>query len=154
MSSVSGAERIQRRHFAHRRVRLCGRAVYESEYSQYYHESGILIISDEGGHSYLDKAKEQVQSRGGQISVYDDASRIREAHYEFASGTLQECEGYLKIRSGWVDSAEAVRHLASKCSVLGVSFITSTRGSVDSLLFDGMRVVGVNVKEDPPLLAI
>ena len=128
-------------------------AGWESEYSRYYHESGILIISDEGGHSYLNKAEEQVQSQGGEINIFDNASHIRDVHSEFRSGTLQNCEGYLNPRGGWADSAEAVRHLASQCAALGASFVTGTRGSVDSLVLDGMRVVGVNVKEGPPLLA-
>ena len=128
-------------------------AGWESEYSRYYHESGILIISDEGGHSYLNKAKEQVKSQGGQISIFDDALSIRDAHREFKNGTLQKCEGYLNPRGGWADSAEAVRYLAAQCAALGVSFVTGTRGSIDSLALDGTRVVGVNVKEGPPLLA-
>ena len=128
-------------------------AGWEIEYSRYYHESGILIISDEGGHSYLKKAKKQVQSQGGQINIFEDASNIRDPHREFTSGTLQNCEGYLNPRGGWADSAEAVRHLASQCATLGVSFITGTRGSVDSLVLDGTCVIGVNVKEGLPLLA-
>ncbi|KFY95399.1 hypothetical protein V500_02791 [Pseudogymnoascus sp. VKM F-4518 (FW-2643)] len=128
-------------------------AGWKSEYSRYYHESGILIISDEGGHSYLNKAKEQVQSQGGEINIFDNASQIRDVHREFMSGTLQNCEGYLNPRGGWADSAEAVRHLASQCVALGVSFVTGTRGSVDSLVLDDTRVIGVNVKEGPPLLA-
>ncbi|KAL8790120.1 MAG: hypothetical protein Q9213_000822 [Squamulea squamosa] len=128
-------------------------AGWESEYSQYYHESGILIISDKGGHSYLKKAKEHVQSQGGQINIFDDASHIRDAHREFTNGTLRDCEGYLNPRGGWTESAEAVRHLASQCTALGVSFITGTRGSVDSLVLDGTRVVGVNVEGGPQLLA-
>ncbi|OBT60747.1 hypothetical protein VE03_10874 [Pseudogymnoascus sp. 23342-1-I1] len=128
-------------------------AGWKSEYSRYYHESGILLISDEGGHSYLNKAKEQVQSQGGEIKVFDNASHIRDAHREFASGTLQNCEGYLNPRGAWADSAEAVRHLASQCAALGASFVTGIRGSVDSLVLKGTRVVGVNVKEGPPMLA-
>ncbi|KFZ16085.1 hypothetical protein V501_02400 [Pseudogymnoascus sp. VKM F-4519 (FW-2642)] len=128
-------------------------AGWKSEYSRYYHESGILIISDEGGHSYLEKAKEQVQSQGGEINIFENASRIRDAHCEFTSGTLRNCEGYLNPRGGWADSAGAVRHLASQCSALGASFVTGIRGSVDSLVLDGTRVVGVNVMEGPPLLA-
>ncbi|KAI4264731.1 MAG: hypothetical protein L6R42_000174 [Xanthoria sp. 1 TBL-2021] len=128
-------------------------AGWESEYSRYYHESGILIISGQGGHSYMDKAKEQVQSQGGQIHILEDASRIQDTHREFASGTLQDCEGYLNPRSGWADSAEAIRHLASQCAAVGVCFRSGPRGSVESLLLDGTRVLGVNVREGPPLLA-
>lgn len=128
-------------------------AGWESEYSGYYHETGILLISDKGGNSYMNKAKEQVQSQGGKINVFDNASQIRDVHREFTSGTLQNCEGYLNPRGGWAESAEAIRHLASQCAALGVSFITGTCGTVDSLVLDGMRVVGVNVKEGPPLLA-
>lgn len=126
---------------------------WESEYSEYYHETGILLISDKGENSYMNKAKEQVQSQGGEINIFDNASQIRDAHHEFTSGALQNCEGYLNPRGGWADSAEAIRHLASQCAALGVSFITGTCGTVDSLVLDGMCVVGVNVKEGPPLLA-
>ncbi|OKL59921.1 hypothetical protein UA08_04652 [Talaromyces atroroseus] len=128
-------------------------AGWESEYSRYYHETGILIVSDDGGHSYLNKAKEQVQSQGTQISIFDDASQIRNAHREFASGTLQQYQGYLNPRAGWADSAEAIRFLAAQCAALGVSFVTGTRGSVESLVLDGAQVVGVNVREGPALLA-
>ncbi|KAI4272068.1 MAG: hypothetical protein LQ337_005562 [Flavoplaca oasis] len=126
---------------------------WESEYSRHYHESGILIISGQGGHSYLDKAKEQVQSQGGQIDILEDASRIQNSHPEFAEGTLEGCKGYLNPRSGWANSAEAIRHLASQCAAEGVCFRTGPWGSVESLLLDGTRVLGVNVTEGPPLLA-
>ena len=128
-------------------------AGWESEYAQYYHQSGILIISRKGGHSYLTQAKERVRSQGSKINVFDDASSIRDTYQEFSSGTLPECEGYTNPRSGWVESAEAVNHLASQCTASGVSFVTGARGCVDSLVLDGTRVIGVNTKEDPPLLA-
>ncbi|KFX94251.1 hypothetical protein O988_06407 [Pseudogymnoascus sp. VKM F-3808] len=128
-------------------------AGWKSEYSQYYHESGLLIISSKDGNSYLNKARELVQSQGGDINIFGSAASIRDAHREFTSGTLQDCEGYLNPRGGWADSGGAVRHLASKCADLGVSFVTGSRGTIDSLLLEGTRVIGVNVKEGPPLLA-
>lgn len=50
-------------------------AGWKAEYTAYYHESGILITA-EGGHSYLSKAKEQVQSHGGQVNIYVFATPI------------------------------------------------------------------------------
>ncbi|KAI0025616.1 FAD dependent oxidoreductase [Xylariomycetidae sp. FL0641] len=126
---------------------------WKSEYSRFYHESGILIISGQGGNAYLDKAKDQVQSQGGQIRVFKDASSIREGHREFAGGDLRDCAGYMNPRGAWVDSADAVRELATKCEASGVSFLTGPRGSVQSLLCDGTHVVGVNVCEGGPVLA-
>ena len=124
-------------------------AGWESEYLRYYHQSDIWIIPDESGHSYLIKAMQQVQSQ-----IFDHASRIRVAHLEFTSVTLQNCEGFLTSSAVWADSAEGVRQLALRCATLGVSFVTGTRGSLDSIVLDGTRVVSVNVREGPPLLAV
>lgn len=128
-------------------------AGWEAEYAPYYHQSGILIVAGAGGHPYLRRANEQVLSLGGQIGVFDGAPQIRDACCEFEGGMLGSCQGYLNPRGGWADSAEAVRHLASQCAAMGVSFVTGARGTVESLVVDGVRVVGVNVREGAPLLA-
>lgn len=128
---------------------------WKSRYSQFYHGSGILIVSSKGGNSYLGEAKQQVQSQGVPITVFDNISSIRDAHRQFVGGTLQKCEGYLNPGGGWADSAGAIRRLAVECVDAGVSFIVGGRGTVDSLALDadGTKVIGVNVEEGPRVLA-
>ena len=55
--------------------------------------------------------------------------------------------------AGWADAESSIRRLSIKCTLAGVSFITGSRGTVQSLRYNGGRVVGVNVAQGEPLYA-
>lgn len=123
-----------------------------TDYKSNYHTPGFVILSDKGGHPYLEKIKEVNRSNGKPSNVFDNAEAIKDI-YPDVQAKLAESQGYVNKDGGWADAESSIRQLASQCTLMGVSFITGPRGKVTSLKYESGRVVGVNVSGGAPITA-
>ncbi|KAF2717806.1 FAD dependent oxidoreductase [Polychaeton citri CBS 116435] len=127
-------------------------ALWISDFKQHYHGSGFLLVSDNPGHPYLEKAKQYLKEQGTTVDVFTGESDVKNAYPKFQGDTIG-LTGYHNRQGGWAHSSDAIQTLASRCDKHGVSFVTGSRGTVTSLKTHGNRVRGVNVKSGPPILA-
>ncbi|OJJ00707.1 hypothetical protein ASPVEDRAFT_51832 [Aspergillus versicolor CBS 583.65] len=125
---------------------------WTSTYSDFYHQSGFILLSETANNKYLQSSKQNIIDKGGHVDDFSDISQMRSL-YPSIEARLPAAEGYHNPVGGWADAAGSIGHLASECSVAGVSFITGRRGTVHSLRRSSNRVVGVNLADGSHLLA-
>lgn len=131
---------------------LRAQSEWKQAYPDLYHESGILFVSESGGHPYTTASRELLETRGFQLQVHEDAESIAKTYPEFRK-KFGGLAGYCNPRGAWVDADRAVRRLAIICSKAGVSFITGHRGTVVALIQDEGRVAGVRTTDGAELRA-
>ncbi|KAL0938427.1 fructosyl amino acid [Colletotrichum truncatum] len=124
---------------------------WTTEYSDHYHESGFVMLADQKGNAWLDKAKEVAAKTGQTLTSYEDANHVRK-DFPSAQANFDGLQACINHKGGWADAKGAIAQLASQCSLLGVQFISGARGTVESLKIEQDKVVGVNVVEGPPVL--
>lgn len=147
--------RIIRVEYADALYAKMAREAYEgwvTEYSDYYYESGFVMLADKKGHGYLRDSQKTAQALGHKVIAHDDAEEVRRT-YPTIQANLEGLSANDNPRGGWADAESSVRHLAKQCTLAGVSFVCGSRGTVQSLKLDNGRVVGLNVSEGPPILA-
>ncbi|KAH8702352.1 putative fructosyl amino acid oxidase [Talaromyces proteolyticus] len=123
-----------------------------NEYTDFYYESGFVMLADTFSNPYMSKAKEIVKSQGGRLDEFNDANQIRSLY----ANVQADLDGLFAVHNpigGWADAERSIQHLARQCNMAGVSFITGPRGTVHSLRKSGTRVVGVNLTGGGYLLA-
>ncbi|KAJ5755688.1 L-pipecolate oxidase [Penicillium manginii] len=117
---------------------------WKTEYSDHYYESGFALLSETPNNDWITKSAATVKANGGTIEDLPDAAALLKSYPNIQSN-LSGMNGYLNRRGGWANAAGSIQQLASRCSVEGISIISGPRGTVLSLLYEGSRVVGVNV---------
>ncbi|RDW86103.1 NAD(P)/FAD-dependent oxidoreductase [Aspergillus mulundensis] len=125
---------------------------WTSTYSDFYYESGFVLISETASNPYIEKSKQNILDKGGRVREFSNIRQMR-ALYPGIEADLPSAQGYNNPVGGWADAAGSIGRLASQCSVAGVSFITGRRGTVHSLRRSADRVVGVNLADGTHLLA-
>lgn len=125
---------------------------WTSEYSEFFHRSGFVMLADKPGNRYIEKSLEISQALGASLDVYDEAHEVTQKYPSIPSD-LRGLKAYHNPQGGWADAEASIRFLATQCSTAGVSILTGPRGTVVSLRRSGSRVVGVNTKEGDGLSA-
>lgn len=122
------------------------------EYSDHFHQSGFVMLSEKSGNSFAEQSKNATKSLGDTLEEYEDAYDIRK-QFPAVQAKLDGLKAYYNKTGGWADAESSIRQLATECSIAGVSFVTGARGRVLSLRYSGRRVTGVNVAEGEPIPA-
>lgn len=117
---------------------------WNNEYSAFFHNSGLLSLTQDLQHSYLDGSKDNLRTLGKSIQPFE-GNEIK-ARYPGIHGDLSRTRGYVNTASGWANAEGSIRYLARQCALAGVSFISGARGTVTSLLSDGKQITGVQTK--------
>ncbi|OQD68908.1 hypothetical protein PENPOL_c002G09246 [Penicillium polonicum] len=125
---------------------------WTSTYSNFYHQSGFIMLSETPENPYVEGSKRNILDKGGHVDEFSNINQMSSI-YPSIEANLPSSSGYHNPVGGWADAAGSISHLASECSVAGVSFITGPRGTVDSLRHSSNRVVGVNFADGTHLLA-
>ena len=125
---------------------------WNHEWKGSYYNSGFAMFANQSGNTYLDKTIEIHRASGTNLDQYQDAKDIRSKHQKIPA-RLEGLQAVYNPNAGWADAESSIRRLSIKCTLAGVSFITGSRGTVQSLRYNGGRVVGVNVAQGEPLYA-
>ncbi|EXM03654.1 FAD dependent oxidoreductase [Fusarium oxysporum II5] len=119
---------------------------WTGQYSQHYHQSGFVMLTDASGNSFVEQSKESNKTLGGTLEEYENAHDIRK-QFPAVQSRLDGKKAYFNKTGGWADAESSIRQLATECSLAGVSFITGARGRALSLRYNDKKVTGVNVAE-------
>ncbi|KAH6964455.1 FAD dependent oxidoreductase [Fusarium avenaceum] len=125
---------------------------WTGNYSDHYHESGFVMLTNAEGNSFVEQSKNSNKSLGGTLKEYENAHDIRK-EFPAVQAKLDGKKAYYNRSGGWADAESAIQQLAMECSLAGVSFITGSRGRAVSLRYSGYKVTGVNVAEGEPISA-
>ncbi|KAH8655439.1 putative fructosyl amino acid oxidase [Xylariales sp. PMI_506] len=135
-------------------AKLAREAVVEWEsnpdYSPFFYQSGYFMVSAKFN-SYLADSKHQpepvkedaVPDQYKNEFLSTEADRVLKERYPSIQADLNGMTALHNPTAGWADAASSIGALANRCSLAGVSFITGKLGTVESLLQDGNRVIGV-----------
>ncbi|KAH7121545.1 putative fructosyl amino acid oxidase [Dactylonectria macrodidyma] len=126
------------------------------EWADHFYESGFAMISTRGNpymQRYRDMRSAQVKQQPLDVFEPGEAGqRMRELYpgvkTDFTGATVMKNNG-----GGWANAHDAIRGLAARCSLAGVSFITGTHGTVESLETVGSRITGVKTAAGTKLSA-
>ncbi|WQF88610.1 Putative FAD dependent oxidoreductase, FAD/NAD(P)-binding domain superfamily, MTOX family [Colletotrichum destructivum] len=109
-------------------------------YRPHYHESGFVMMADERERPspYFEKYRQwkTAQDRERPLEFFepphadDEVKRL----YRGVQADLREFAATHNRAGGWADAAGAIRTLAGRCTLAGVSFVTGAQGTVVSLL--------------------
>lgn len=124
---------------------------WNNEYRPFFHNSGLLSLTQDLKHSYLEGSIDNLRSLGKSIHRFQ-GNEIK-TRYPGIHGDLSHTKGYVNTASGWADAEGSIRYLARQCALAGVSFISGARGTVISLLVEGQRVAGVQTRSQIPVYA-
>lgn len=116
------------------------------DWSPHYYEDGFLMVS-RGNTPYIQKyrAMREQQATKQPMNVYEPHESEKKVKALY-SGVQAKLDGFSVIHNnlgGWANAQDAVRGLAQRCSLAGVSFITGAHGTVTSLVKSGKKVTGV-----------
>lgn len=125
---------------------------WNHEWKGSYYNSGLAMFANQSGNTYLDKTIEVHKANGTNFDQYQDAKDFQSKHQKIPA-RLEGLQAVYNPNAGWADAESSIRRLSMKCTLAGVSFITGPRGTVQSLRYNGGRVVGVNVAQGEPLYA-
>ncbi|KNG89054.1 hypothetical protein ANOM_002928 [Aspergillus nomiae NRRL 13137] len=117
---------------------------WKSEYRDYYHHTGFVMLSETASNPYIEKTLEIIHDQGRSLKEFVNGNGLKEM-YPDLHADLSSLRAYHNPEGGWADAEGSIRHLSHRCSQAGVSFVTGPRGTVLSLRRQGSRVVGVNV---------
>ncbi|RAO64978.1 uncharacterized protein BHQ10_000990 [Talaromyces amestolkiae] len=125
---------------------------WQKEYSDFFYQSGFVMLAKDASNVYVNKSMENVRSQGGQVDVFHNANDVKKLY----AGITSDFSGLYATHNasgGWADAEKSIQRLASECSLAGVSFITGPQGTVHSLRQEGSRIVGVNTVNGGTILA-
>lgn len=120
-----------------------------SEWSSHFHESGFVMLSSRSDHPYISQCRSQSAEVFEAHEAEDKIKRI----YPGVQAKLKGMAAVHNHLGGWANAQAAVRHLADRCNLAGVSFITGNAGTVISLVTSGLRVTGVRTSSGNKFLA-
>ncbi|OHW97123.1 FAD dependent oxidoreductase [Colletotrichum incanum] len=119
-------------------------------YKPHYHESGFVMMANEKERPspYFEKYRQwRGETKGGEkpLEFFEPPNADAEVKrlYKGVQADLREFAATHNTAGGWADAAGAIRALAGKCTLAGVSFVTGAHGTVVSLQRSGGRVTGV-----------
>lgn len=118
------------------------------EWEPFYHCSGLAVAGQTKGDPTVEQCKVVLRGLGQSFVPFENSEELYQL-YPALKGGLQQASGYVNRACGWADAQGAIRHLASQCSHLGVSFLTGAHGTVTQLLTKEGRVVGVSTLAGP-----
>lgn len=116
---------------------------WRKEYSDFFYQSGFIMLAKDSSNVYVNKSMETVRSQGGQVDEFHRANDVKKLY----PGVTSDFSGLYATHNasgGWADAEKSIQRLASECSLAGVSFITGPQGTVHTLRKESSRVVGVN----------
>lgn len=132
----------------HRMAREAYRLWKEGIFRECFHETGFVMLAEQRGENYLDKALEVNEAQGVVLDNYPDANDVRQK-YPSLQAKLDGLRAVHNPNGGWADAEGAIRKLADECIKAGVAFVTGPGGTVTSLEYrtkDGKeQVAGVDV---------
>lgn len=115
-------------------------------WAQFYHNSGFVLASQQSPEDpYIAKCKQVLRQQGHEIKNFDNSEQLVH-RFPALAGIESGFNGYVNEKGGWADAAGSIRRLAELCSEEGVSFCTGPAGTVQSLVVENARVIGVNTK--------
>ncbi|KAF9883292.1 hypothetical protein FE257_003783 [Aspergillus nanangensis] len=121
---------------------------WKSDYAAHYHHSGFVMLSETPSNPYISQVLQIARAQGRRpLDEYPNANGLKPT-YPSIQADLHALKAYHNPDGGWADAASSIRHLAHRCRLAGVSFITGPRGTVISLRKSPatQRVVGVTVR--------
>ena len=124
---------------------------WKSDFPDYFYQCGFVMLTDKTGFAYTQKSQDVDNALGKTIEEFPDAETLKK-RIPRITARLEGKHGYYNPYGGWADAARSIRELARRCSLAGVSFVTGRRGTAQSLVLKGPRVVGVNVLQGPAVL--
>ncbi|KAJ9425735.1 FAD dependent oxidoreductase [Fusarium oxysporum] len=101
---------------------------WTGQYSQHYHQSGFVMLTDASGNSFVEQSKESNKTLGGTLEEYENAHDIRK-QFPAVQSRLDGKKAYFNKTGGWADAE------------------SSARGRALSLRYNDKKVTGVNVAE-------
>lgn len=132
----------------HRMAREAYKLWKDGMFKECFHETGFVMLAEQSGENYLDKALEVNEAQGVILDNYPDANDARQK-YPTIQAKLDGLRAVHNPNGGWADAEGAIRRLADECSKVGVAFVTGAGGTVTSLKYksiDGReKVAGVDV---------
>ncbi|KAE8349499.1 FAD dependent oxidoreductase [Aspergillus coremiiformis] len=117
---------------------------WKSEYKDYYHHTGFVMMSETASNPYIEKTLEIIHAQGRTLDELADGNGLKEMYPDLRVD-MSSLRTYHNPEGGWADAQGSIRHLSHKCSQAGISFVTGPRGTVLSLRKRGSRVIGVDV---------
>jgi len=123
---------------------------WETEFSAYFHRSGLLSLSETQKHPYIQQACENLRNLG--LSVSECSGKVARKRFPMIHGDISHMIGYNNTGCGWADAEQSILYLARQCSEAGVSFLSGRHGTVTSLLTSGKRVAGVRTRAGASIL--
>lgn len=117
---------------------------WKTEYKNYYHHSGFVMLSETFSNPYIEKSLEIARRHGRALDEYADGNDLK-GIYPGIQANLGGIRAYHNAEGGWADAESSIGHLSRQCSRAGVAFVTGARGTVRSLQRNESRIVGVNV---------
>jgi sarcosine oxidase / L-pipecolate oxidase len=123
-----------------------------ADFKSCYYESGFVMLANQTGSAYAEKANTVTTSQGARLDVYEEAQDMKR-RYPSIQARLDGLKAWHNPKGGWADAGASIRLLSLQCSHAGISFITGKRGTVVSLKYRGRRVIGVVVSTGDTLLA-
>ncbi|KAF7556913.1 hypothetical protein G7046_g6174 [Stylonectria norvegica] len=128
------------------------------DWASQYHESGFLMLargSDDNSYVAKYRAMRERQKAKQPMEIFDaneSEAKIKRL-YPGVQADLKETSVLRNTIGGWANATEAIRGLAARCSLVGVSFVTGAHGTVLSLNRSGSRVTGVQTAAGTSLSA-
>ncbi|KAJ4288649.1 hypothetical protein N0V90_011886 [Kalmusia sp. IMI 367209] len=119
-------------------------SLWETEYQQYFHKSGLLCATQDVNHPYLEQSKENLRQLGKPVQSFGGNQARRQ--FPAIHGDLLGTKGYFNDACGWADAEGSILYLARQCASNGVSFLSGPSGTVKSLLLEDGKVVGVRTQ--------
>jgi sarcosine oxidase/L-pipecolate oxidase len=119
------------------------------DWSTHFFNSGFIMLSSDRDHPFISQCRSQP------VDVFE-AGESEAKFRELYPGVQAKFNGMTAVHKslgGWADAQAAVRGLAERCSLVGVSFMSGTAGTVVSLIKDGERVTGVETAAGNKLFA-
>lgn len=117
---------------------------WKTEYKNYYHHSGFVMLSGTSSNPYIEKSLEIARRHGRALDEYADGNDLK-GIYPGIQANLGGIRVYHNAEGGWADAESSIGHLSRQCSRAGVAFVTGARGTVRSLQRNGSCIVGVDV---------
>lgn len=121
-----------------------------------YHQSGFMMMSTRDNpymRNYRGMRREQKSQQPMELFEAHEADRRIKSIYSGVQADLNGATVMHNNVGGWADAHGAIRGLATRCSLVGVSFITGAHGTVVSLERVGSRVTGVQTAAGTKMFA-
>ncbi|ETS85616.1 hypothetical protein PFICI_03641 [Pestalotiopsis fici W106-1] len=118
-----------------------------TEWRDHYHESGYVMIIPNADSEWVTKYRalreKQAVQQPMNIFAPDASESAIKRMYPCITTDLNGITTLQNDHAGWAHAHGAIRALANRCTLAGVSFVTGPRGTVTSLETSGKQVLGV-----------